>query len=292
MTMTDSTTALALQHVPNTASIEEIMAVVEQDGGVIIEGLLTADQIRRFTEEIEPALQEVGEGSKSDEEALQEFHGKHTIRLTNLIPLSKTFREEIVDHDLVSAVADATMAKSADSYWMGTAQVIDIGPGNKAQVLHRDLENYPYFMKPGPAGPEVMINFLIALTDFTEENGATRVIPRSHVWPDFEDRGTPEQTIPALMKAGDALFFSGKLSHGGGANKTENERRRGLAFTFNPGWLVPEEAYPFLIDLDLARTLSPRVQQMVGFRSIYNNSHGASPLWQHNYSEIADHLGL
>ena len=86
----------------------------------------------------------------------------------------------------------------------------------------------------GKSGPMVMVNFLIALTDFTEENGATRVIPGSNDWDDYEDRGTPEMTIPAEMKAGDVIFFNGKVSHGGGANVTENERRRGLTIPLQP----------------------------------------------------------
>ncbi|MFC9767198.1 phytanoyl-CoA dioxygenase family protein [Rhodococcus jostii] len=287
-----STTQAALAHVPNTTTADEIAAIVERDGGVIIDGMLTDDQVARFNAEIDPHLDGLRPGSLSSNEGVQDFHGAQTRRLTNLVTLSKTFREEIIDHDLALAVADRAMLDSYDSYWMGTAQVIDIGPGNKAQPHHRDLENYPPFLALGPHGPEVMCNFLIALTDFTEENGATRVIPGSHKWPDFNDRGTPEQTIPATMKAGDALFFSGKLAHGGGANVTSDVRRRGVAFTFNPGYLVPEEAYPHVIDLELARTLSPRVQQLLGFRSFHDDSHGYPGLWQVNYDDIEDYLGL
>lgn len=140
--------------------------------------------------------------------------------------------------------------------------------------------------------PEVACNCLIALSDFTEENGATRVIPGSHLWKDFSDRSAPEQTIPALLAAGDALFIRGKLVHGGGANRTADSYRRAVAFAFNAGWLVPEEAYPFVIDLALAKTLSARVQQLLGFRSHHNASKGAPGLWQANHSELADHLGL
>ena len=109
----------------------------------------------------------------------------------------------------------------------------------------------------GPAGPEVIINFMIALTDYTDENGATRVIPGSNRWADYEDRGQPEDTVPAVMDAGDVFFFSGKTAHGGGANVTKDQYRRGVAFAFQPGYLVPEEAYPFLIDMELAKIVVP-----------------------------------
>jgi ectoine hydroxylase-related dioxygenase (phytanoyl-CoA dioxygenase family) len=92
------------------------------------------------------------------------------------------------------------------------------------------------------------------------------------------------------MKAGDVLFYSGKTVHGGGANRTEDEYRRGVAFAVNAGFLTGEEAYPFLVDLEIAKTLSPRVQRMLGFRSQYPT--GSAGLWQVDYAELADHLSL
>jgi ectoine hydroxylase-related dioxygenase (phytanoyl-CoA dioxygenase family) len=205
---------------------------------------------------------------------------------------SKTFRTEIIDHDKVHELAHAILSPTCETYWMGTAQVIEIGPGNKAQTLHRDFENYMAFKPFGKLAPDVICNFLIALTPFTEENGATRVIPGSQNWDDYEDRGSQDMTVPALLEPGDALFFTGKIVHGGGANVTKDSKRRAVAFTFNPGWLVPEEAYPFVVNMDLARTLSPRVQQCLGFRSFRADMFGLPGLWQINYEEIADYIGL
>jgi ectoine hydroxylase-related dioxygenase (phytanoyl-CoA dioxygenase family) len=155
----------------------------------------------------------------------------------------------------VHSITNKVYEEESGSYWMTTAQVIEIGPGNKAQRLHRDLENQFPFIAMGPSGPEVVLNFFIALTEFTEENGATRVIPKSNVWPDFTYRGTPEMTIPAEMHAGDCLLISGKTVHRGGANQTTDFRRRAVAFSFQPGYLTPEEAYPFLIDMEIAKKL-------------------------------------
>lgn len=286
MTTLDAT----LQRVSRSTSVEKIREIVAGDGGVIIEGLLTADQVARFNTEIEVPLQALAPGSEHELEIVQEFHGANTKRLTNLVTHSPVFRSEIIDHDLVHALCEATFLEESGTYWMTTAQVIEIGPGNRPQMLHRDLENWYPFVGMGPAGPEITLNFLIALTDFTEENGATRVIPGSHQWPDFEDRGTPEQTIPATMKAGDALFISGKTVHGGGANVTADQYRRGVSFAFNPGYLVGEEAYPFLVDRDVVRTLPERVQRILGFRSQYPL--GSPGLWQVDYRELGDYLGL
>ncbi|CAM3217888.1 phytanoyl-CoA dioxygenase PhyH [Williamsia muralis] len=290
MTSTESKTGLALRHVAPETSVEEILEIVEADGGIIIEQFLTEDQVRRVNEEIDGPLAALDAGSKHADEFAAEFHGAQTKRLTNMVTLSPTFRNEIIDHDLLHALGEAVYREESGDYWMTTAQVIDIGPGNKAQLLHRDLENNHFALTMGKTGPMVMVNFLIALTDFTEENGATRIIPKSNHWDDYTDRGTPEMTIPAEMKAGDVIFFNGKVSHGGGANVTESERRRGLTIPLQPAFLTPEEAYPFLLDLELVKTLSPRVQKLLGFRSLYPK--GSPGLWQSNYEDIAGLLGL
>lgn len=87
------------------------------------------------------------------------------------------------------------------------------------------------------------------------------------MWDDYSDLGSPDQTILAIMKAGDAVLMSGKTVHGGGANKTKDEHRRGLAFTLQCSYLTPEEANPFIIGMDIIKQLSPRAQRMLGFRS-------------------------
>ncbi|MFE9025593.1 phytanoyl-CoA dioxygenase family protein [Streptomyces iakyrus] len=288
--MTTQKKAQPLTSVANDTPAEEILKIVTRDGGVIIKGFLTQEQIARFNAEIEPPLRALAPGSTHEDEVVAAFHGSNTKRLTNLVTHSATFRGEVIDHPLVHEISDLVFLQESGTYWMTTAQVIEIGPGNKAQMLHRDLENWFPFIGMGPSGPEVTINFLVALTDFTEENGATRVIPASNHWSDFEDRGAPEQTIPAVMDAGDVLLISGKTAHGGGANQTGDEYRRGLAFTFNAGFLTGEEAYPFLVDRELVRTLSPRVQRMLGFRSQYPT--GSPGLWQVDYADLGDHLGL
>jgi ectoine hydroxylase-related dioxygenase (phytanoyl-CoA dioxygenase family) len=97
-------------------------------------------------------------------------------------------------------------------------------------------------------------------------------------------------TIAVEMQPGDALLVGGKVIHGGGANATTDEYRRGLAIAFSPGFLVPEQAFPFEVPIDLARTLPTKTQQLLGFRSFHNYSNFGGSLWQHNYGELADYL--
>ncbi len=279
-----------LQRIPASAGRDAILKAMREDGGVVIEGLLTPQQVQQFNQDIDPVLAKMDPGSKHDDEWTKEFHGTNTKRLTNLVTHSPSFGKEFLDRDLIHELCTEIFTKDSGTYWLNTAQVIEIGPGNKAQELHRDQMQYPVFTTVGANGPEACVNFLIALNDFTEETGATRVIPGSHQWPSFEYYGTPEDTVPAEMKAGDAFFFSGKVVHGGGANRTKDYQRRGLAFSFQCSYLTPEEAYPFLISMDTIKTLSPRAQRMVAFRSQFPKD---SPgLWQSDYIELAQVIGL
>jgi ectoine hydroxylase-related dioxygenase (phytanoyl-CoA dioxygenase family) len=284
-------TLTKLREVPAGTAPAIVKQIIDEDGGVIIKGLFSA-QVDRFNAEMDPIVSTWTEGNTGPD-WMQEFAGKKTKRVTQLIRRSKTFREEMLDHEILLSYVDTLMLETSDAYWMNAAQIIEIQPTEKLQYLHRDLENYPVFRSLGPSGPEVMCNCLVALSEYTEEMGATRIIPGSQNWPDFNDRQRIENTptIPVVMEKGDAFLYSGKVVHGGGAN-VSNRPRRALALAFCPGWLVPEEAYPFAVPLEMARTLSKRGQQLTGFRSMHNQKLGGGTLWSLDYVELAKVLEL
>ncbi|KAK7889936.1 hypothetical protein LTR67_008400 [Exophiala xenobiotica] len=258
--MSPSATPKTVPCVKASAGAQHIVDLMHEYGGVIIKGFLTPQQVQQLNSNIDEPLERIQQGSLNDNDELKKFHGAQTKRLTNLVTYSKVFREEILDQDLVHDISGIVFAEDQKAYWMSAAQAIQIQPGNVAQQLHRDQSQFRIFDLMGPEGPEAVVNFLIALTEFTEENGATRVIPGSHKWEDFTDLGAEEDTLPALMQPGDCFFMSGKTVHGGGANKTASEARRGLALAISASYLTPEEAYTFQIDIELARTMSKRAQ--------------------------------
>jgi ectoine hydroxylase-related dioxygenase (phytanoyl-CoA dioxygenase family) len=275
-----------------TQSAEQVMEGVRANGAAIIRGFLDADTVASLNSEIDEHLHGIRMGSTLDDEFIRAFHGKNTKRMTNLVTLCPTFREHVIDADLLHGLGELSFREESGDWWMTTAQAIDIGPNSPAQPLHRDCQNNPPIAALGARGPMVISNFFIALSDFTLENGATRVIPGSNLAPTFEfdPAGEFEDTYWVPLKAGDVMFFDGKVTHGGGANVTDDQWRRAVAVAIQPAWITPEEAYPFLIPMDLARTLSRRAQRIVGFRSLYPN--GSPGLWQNNYQEIADYIGL
>lgn len=288
--MTTSATG-AVRSVPSTAPLPDILRILREDGGVILQDFLTPQQVDALNTEFDPYLADIRPGGKGGPEAATEFAGAQTKRMTKLPARSRTFREEVLDLDLLHDLGDAVFRDETGTFWLTTAQVIEIGPGNKPQPLHRDLENYPPFVPMGKAGPEVIVNFLVALSDFTDANGGTRIIPGSHQWSDYSDRGTQEMTVPVEMKAGDAVFFLGKLVHGGGANRTTDEYRRALAIPLQPSFLTPEEPFPFLVDVETVRELPQRVQAILGFRTQHPNG-APGGLWFTETGELGDYLNI
>jgi len=277
--------------VPFGTPVGEVMARFRRDGGVVLDGALSTDEVKRVNDELDVYLYDYHTGSQGGDEFMQEFWGKLTKRLTNVVVLSPTYRERFLSNPMLHDYIAAVFQGVSDSFWVQATQAIEIMPGEKAQMLHRDVGNYPVFQQLGPAGPEVTCNMLLALVDTDEICGATRVIPGSHTW-DAEREFDDSMTVPAELKAGSIFFYSGKVVHGGGANRSEDVRRRVIATAFNAGFLVPEEAYPFTVPLELARTLPKRLQQALGFRSFHQRDPLGGSLWQHNYEELADYLDL
>ena len=114
---------------------------------------------------------------------------------------------------------------------------------------------------------EITVTAIFALTDFTEANGATVIAPGSNHWEGALPPVPSGSTCQAVMPAGSALFYSGKVVHGGGANTTDDEWRIGLHAGFCCGWLRAEENHQLTVPLDAARTLPERAQYLLGFRS-------------------------
>ncbi|CAG9988312.1 unnamed protein product [Clonostachys byssicola] len=298
---------MSLRRIPASSGAEKILEAFREDGGVIIQGFLEPQILAKFNAELDPALRELSGGETGDfgdSVYVNDLLGRQTKRRTDTANISKTFREDIADNELLHELCEvAFSAQSAlgTGYWFNTAQVIEIGPGSKAQPLHRDQEIWACFNELGPTAPEATVNFLMALTPFTEENGATRVVPGSHLWPKFEpavdDAGVANlrhESVAAEMDAGDVLFFSGKTVHGGGANRTLGESRRGFALSVIRQGLAPEQAHAMLMPVEVADTLSYRAQAMFGFRSLWPPANGSTvgAHWTMNFRELGRSIGL
>jgi ectoine hydroxylase-related dioxygenase (phytanoyl-CoA dioxygenase family) len=136
-----------------------------------------------------------------------------------------------------------------------------VGPGETAQLLHRDETDWPHFPKPKP---HLTVGAMVALSPFTAENGATRVVPGSQGRENADDIADDE-IVQAIMPAGSALVYDGKVLHGAGANHTASEWRIGLWFAYGLGWLRQYENQVLACPPEVARGLSPEVQRLIGY---------------------------
>ena len=155
-----------------------------------------------------------------------------------------------------------TFLGHATNIQLHLTQAIAISPGETAQPIHRDQWAFDFF--PFPAGYQVQCNTIWAMTDFTDENGARRIIPGSHR---FDDKlqFSESDTVPAAMSKGSVLFYSGCVYHGAGANRS-SDTRIGLQFIYNLSWLRQEENQYLACPLEIARTLPVELLRLMGYQ--------------------------
>lgn len=189
-----------------------------------------------------------------------DFDGLRTRRVGTLIARSPASRDVITD-PLVLGVAERALAH-ATNFQLHCTEIISIGPGSKPQPVHRD--QWAFDMFPFPPGFDSTFATMWALTDFTAENGATRVVPGSHR---MEDKLKFElnDTIPAEMEAGSVLLYTGSLYHGGGPNHTDADRV-GLIVHYTLGWLRQEENQYLCVPGEILDELPEDLLRLMGYQ--------------------------
>ncbi|MEO0994348.1 MAG: phytanoyl-CoA dioxygenase family protein, partial [Pseudomonadota bacterium] len=217
-----------LVHLSAKASPKEIKDIVERDGAVIVEGVLTAEALAKLKSEIMPYVEATDAGR-------DDFTGRRTTRTGALVARSEACRDIVMNNAILKA-AQGFLKPYCEKVQLHLTQLIRIMPGQPKQVLHRDRLAWGGFL---PKELEPQFNTIWAITDFTKENGATQVVPGSNSWD--PDRDPEESEVQyAEMPAGSVLIYSGSVIHGGGAN-TSDADRMGLNITYALGWLRQEE---------------------------------------------------
>lgn len=252
-----------LQRVRVTAPVDVLIEALVRDGAVIVEQFLDADVLARFNAEIDPLI---GAAPPARErrfvnDAIGWFMGDETRDVTGVAGCSKVFATEILTHPSYRAVCDAILLPNCASYQLNIAHVLDRGPGSTQQYVHRDELVWVHLPQPHP---EIQVASVIALVDFTADNGATRVVPGSHRWP--RDRTAEHgELVAAEMAAGSAILYLGSTLHGGGANVTADVRRRGMHVSFCVGWLRTEENQFLSVPIETVRGLPRDAQALLGY---------------------------
>jgi ectoine hydroxylase-related dioxygenase (phytanoyl-CoA dioxygenase family) len=277
-----------LQQVGKGDGVGGALEALAADGAVIVGDFLAPETLRRFRDDMVASAAGHRVGTVADHQDVREFWGERTMRFTRLAHRSRAFVDVLTDPFFLG-IADAVLLGNADDYWMNTGQMMILGPGEDEQYLHRDATNWPHMCRPD--GFEVTISCMFAITDFTAEAGATRVVPGSHRWSDFDRKPEPHEICQAVMPAGAGMLYTGRVLHGAGANTTADEFRYGLHVSYVLGWLTPEEASPLGTTWDDVRDLPPRAQRLLGWRCSVSGV-DASRLWTVDYEDVPVGLDL
>lgn len=246
-----------IQHFEVNDNVNSIKDALEKDGCVVIRNILSREKLSLLKEELKPHLNETPNCSG-------DFYGYKTKRVSSLVTKSSTCRKMLVD-PLVLEVMDEFLLRNCSDYQLNLTQAIQIGPGEPQQMIHPDDPMFPFQL---PNMEEKMINCMWAIDDFTNENGATHVIPGSHKWervgllPERQPEG--KEIIQAEMPAGSVLIYFASLLHGGGANNSQKSRT-GLVTSYCLGWLRQSENQYLVAPAEEAWTYPEKLQKLLGY---------------------------
>jgi ectoine hydroxylase-related dioxygenase (phytanoyl-CoA dioxygenase family) len=188
---------------------------------------------------------------------VQNFHGRNTVRYFDLLNAAPIF-QRVPIAPRVLAVVRGTIG---DDCQLGTYGSVSIGPGEPAQMLHADDSLY----RIPRQHPTFFVNVILALSDFTDANGATRLVPGSHTWDHYPANPPICESIAAEMPKGGALFTLGSIYHGGGENRS-TETRHGMTVAYVASWIRPQENFQIAVPQERAATFDPELQALIGWR--------------------------
>jgi ectoine hydroxylase-related dioxygenase (phytanoyl-CoA dioxygenase family) len=238
-------------------SSTRVVDALRRDGGAIVRNLAPPSLVEAVSAELRARLDESG----TDHQAgyLTGFSGRKTLRCYGVLRFSPS-SAELIAHRMVLEVADAILLPACADYQLGSTTGIEILPGQAEQPLHRDDSPYPIQV----AGLELQIGVMWALSDFTAENGATRIVKGSHrllrSW-HMPDLSHCEQ---AIMPKGSAVFYLGSTWHGSGENRS-NSGRSGLISTYSLGWLRSESNHMLEVPPPIAARYNESVRRLLGY---------------------------
>jgi len=228
-------------------SVADLSRRLDEDGYAIVEQLIPRDEAIAIGQELRRLLDGVPEGRNF-------FEGFKTRRLYALYGKTRVL-DDLTIHPLVLGALEHVLGPH---FQLSGPTGIEIGPGEVEQIWHRDDDIYPV-ARPHQ---QLVTNVMWAFDDFTKANGATRLVPGSHR--SLEQPPADAPVVYAAMPAGSVMIYIGSLWHGGGANTTDAPRL-GAAIEYAASWLRPQETQLLIAPPELARTLPPKLRELLGY---------------------------
>ena len=238
--------------------VDEILPIAQQvhkDGYTVVKDFLTREQLALTREKMNPFFTQTASLFKASNSDRHE--GKQTIHIQNILAKS----------DCADPIASLPRLRAIVSSLLGHDFILNAGavamapdPGCSPQGLHRD-DGF-YALIPRPHMP-LVITVAIALDDFTEENGATGLIPGSCLWGE-ERKPLEEEIVQTEMSAGSMLIWDGATFHRGGANRS-NSTRKTLTLNYTRGWLRTQFNQYLSVPRDRILGMPPALQADLGY---------------------------
>ena len=244
---------MSLIHLPSTSTAADVSRSLLVHGYAIVDELVPDELMDRIAAQMGPHVEATPFGQDA-------FVGKQTRRTGSMIARSEAARD-LVMNPLAIATAGQFLGH-ASTFQLHLTQIISVYPGSAAQPLHQDQLAWDFF--PFPDDYHIQCNLLWAMTDYAEEMGATRIVPGSQ----YAGRGktyTQADSLPAVMKRGSALFYTGKVFHGAGANVSDR-LRQAINITYAVGWVRQEENQYLSCPMNIARTLPDDLLKVMGYQ--------------------------
>lgn len=236
----------------------DITAALGESGCVVVTGLMDAELRQSITDELAPHM---AKARIKEEDDPAEFYPGRTRRISALVTRSHSITDRLVTHPTSLQVCETHLIPNGEhGYQLHVSAALEVGPGAREQVLHREEDSFTFFPLPRP---NIIVASMWAVSDFRADNGATLLVPGSHRWPS-DRKPKRNEILHAEMPAGAVLFWMGGLLHGAGAN-TSQDWRYGVILTYSLGWVRQEENQYLDVPRERMAELSPEVRRIAGF---------------------------
>lgn len=264
MTLTENVMKPQIQRFTRDHDPKALWQVVEEDGAVIIEGFLPREVIQKFDCELD-VRSKATKGGEMNQEFYQMPGPTTTKWMNDLTATCPTFRHEILNNVILHNLCNVAFEPHGD-YWLLNGMAMEMMPGNPTQQIHNDHGTHPILQYLRPDAPSPVFSIITAVTEFTESNGATRVILGSHRWPQGQ-KAKDDQAVRAALQPGDALVMHRSTKHGGAAHDADNQDHRRLLLTcMGTCQLAPYETN-VTVPRPIVESMTPLAQKMIGWRS-------------------------
>ena len=246
-----------IRHFTACDSHQDMLGVLLEDGFIIVDDAVAGATLDRLMTDLDEDLAGAPVGGG-------EFFGGAMRRIHSLARRS-TAIADVITAPVLTGLADGVLLDNCRNYRIQVLGLFQVWQGGRLQPLHRDIGVYEPYVLGEPGSKEILLTWIVAVSDFTAANGATRIVPGSHTWP--RDRiAREEEVVQAEMPSGAAVVYLGSVLHGAAVNTTD-QPRSAIVSGYAVGWLRQEESQLLDCPPEAAARLPLAARQLLGYRA-------------------------